>query len=81
MFRWSVMITINCMGIVIYTWIFSCIVGCLQDDVRLVQGHTSYEGRVEICINNNWRAICGSNWQNVDARVVCRQLGLPVTGD
>lgn len=32
-------------------------------------------GRVEICINNQWSAICSNGWSDIDAAVVCRQLG------
>lgn len=39
-------------------------------------------GTVEICLNNQWGSICGSeaNWTVTDARVVCRQLGYSTKG-
>ena len=31
-------------------------------------------GRVEICLNGEWRTICSHQWNNVDSSVACRQL-------
>ena len=53
---------------------------CEDGDIRLVNGDTQYEGRLEICINNAWGTICGSynsyyRWTTIDSNVACRQLG------
>ena len=51
---------------------------CNTGDIRLVDGNSTSEGRVELCSQGLWGAISTSSWSSSDARVVCRQLGLPL---
>lgn len=48
---------------------------CSENDVRLMDGDTPGDGRVEICIYGLWGSVCDHGWDYRDARVVCRQLG------
>ena len=48
--------------------------------MRLVGGQTELEGTVEVCIDGIWGLIGDGGWNEADADVVCRQLGLPTGG-
>ena len=54
--------------------------GCTSGEVRLVGGTSNAEGRVEICLNDEWGTVCDQMWGVIDAGVVCRQLGLNYVG-
>ena len=51
---------------------------CTDGDVRLNGGSNRAEGRLEVCFNHAWGAVCGPgfDFSPATAQVVCRQLGL-----
>ena len=58
-----------------------CCCSCTECDdgsARIVDasGSLSTEGRVEYCLGGRWGSVCRSGWDDDDAEVVCRQLGI-----
>ena len=48
---------------------------CKHGAIRLQEGNSLYEGRVEVCFEDHWATICYHQWNKEDAVVACRQLG------
>ena len=46
---------------------------CTTGDMRLVGSDD--EGRLEVCVNSAWGAVCSDNFDSSDAAVACEALG------
>ena len=49
-------------------------------EMRLVNGGSSLEGRLEVCLNGVWGTICDQSWDDNDAGVACSQMGYSARG-
>ena len=62
-------------NIYIYIYIPSTSANCESGSIRLVDGATNAEGRLEVCLGSVWSSVNGRGWTNTESRVACTQLG------
>nr|XP_057912674.1 deleted in malignant brain tumors 1 protein-like [Doryrhamphus excisus]XP_057912675.1 deleted in malignant brain tumors 1 protein-like [Doryrhamphus excisus] len=46
-----------------------------SEHVRVSHGKNRCSGRLEIYVDGHWKKVCSSEWSNVEAQVVCREIG------
>lgn len=44
--------------------------------VRLLGGVTEHEGRLQVYLDGRWGTVCDHGWTQINAAIVCHQLGL-----
>ena len=47
----------------------------LSANVRLMDGGSDYEGRVEVLVGGTWGTVCDNSWGTADAEIICAELG------
>ena len=52
-----------------------CLDSCSNDMIRLAGGESDSEGRVEVCMSQQWGTVCDNQWSTTDGQVICHQLG------
>ena len=48
---------------------------CTHGSVRVAGASSDRYGAVEVCVNGTWGTVCNEFWDDLDAKVLCRQLG------
>ena len=59
----------------VHQFCFLFTASCMDGDIRLVDGYTGWEGRLEVCFNRRWGTVGGETWDVTETEVICRQLG------
>ena len=55
--------------------------GCADGELRLFDGPSQSQGRLEVCLEGTWGSVCNDGWiSNLNGLVVCRELGFNATG-
>ena len=57
-----------------------CAATCVDGALRLVEGETKWEGRLEVCFNQRWGTVSNDGWTEVNSQVVCNAFGYEFTG-
>ena len=53
---------------------------CVNGQVRLADGPGFYEGRLEVCIDNQWHTVCETGFDDAAAYSVCNERQFLVGG-
>ncbi|XP_077991168.1 uncharacterized protein LOC144445478 [Glandiceps talaboti] len=64
-------------GILLHVSHFTQGQGERDNNLRLADGETPFEGRVEVFYNGHWSTVCSDEWNMNVADFVCKSLGTP----
>ena len=48
---------------------------CADGEVRLVEGESEWEGRLEVCLSQRWGTVSSDGWSHTNTHVICNDLG------
>ena len=48
---------------------------CADGEVRLVEGESEWEGRLEVCLSQRWGTVSSGGWSHTNTHVICNDLG------
>ena len=54
---------------------------CTNGEIRLMEGESEFEGRLEVCINSRWGTVGSNGWTKIDEQVICNDLGYDLSGE
>ena len=53
---------------------------CIDGTIRLMEGESEFEGRLEVCINDRWGTVGSNGWTKIDEQVICNDFGYDLAG-
>ena len=48
--------------------------------MRLMEGKSQFEGRLEVCFNGRWSTFGSDGWTQINTQVICNSLGYDFSG-
>ena len=52
---------------------------CVNGELRLVEGKSEWDGRLEICFGQRWGTVGNDGWTVVNSQVICNAFGYDFT--
>ena len=55
---------------------FEFVASCFDGEVRLVEGESEWEGRLEVCFSRRWGTVSSDGWTQTNTQVFCLDMSL-----